>query len=650
MALANPQEVFFDAVSSALKPDPKLSVSNWANENIYLPQTDSSEPGKYRVERTPYLRAILDELGSNSRSQIITLMKGAQIGATTVGNIWLAFIIEHQPGPCLYVLPTLDTAKRTSKQRIQPMFDACPALEGLIADHKSKEASNSIMLKEFKGGILIFAGSNSAAGLRSMPARYLMLDELSAYEADIDDEGDPVELAKRRTATFKRHRKIFQPSTPTIKGLDRVEMEFEKSDKRFYHVPCPHCYDKAPITWKRVQWDKEKLEDGTEKHLPLTAHIICENCGCRIDEKHKTWMMDEANGAEWIATAKGEPFHVGFHINSLYSPVGWYSWSDAVSEFLAAKEKADQGDITLLKTWTNTVLGETWASKGTEIAPHHIWRRRENYPTDCEVPAEVLYVTAGVDVQIDRMEISVYGFGLGEECWAIEHRVIWGDPSDRTDPIYDKLDEVLFNTKYKHEQGHNISIGCTGIDTGFLATQLYDYIKTRQRQGVFAVKGDKGLEGIPIISTAKHRKTGRDKRPVKLFNIGTFETKRLIYGRLMLKNKGPGYIHYPIMEDYDAEFFDQLTAERIEEKLVKGFRKRYFVKKRPRNEALDCFVYAIGALHIANPRFENLGAYYEEHIEKETHSKEPQVNKKVINKNTRPRSRRGAPGFINSWK
>jgi len=650
VALADPKQIFFEATSAGLRPDEKLSVSEWARENIYLPQVDSAEPGKYRTDRTPYVREILDELGPKSRNQVITVMKGAQLGLTTVGNVWLSFIIGHAPGPALYVLPTLDTAKRTSKQRIQPMFDACPALEGKIADHKSKEASNSIMMKEFKGGILIFAGSNSAAGLRSMPARYLMLDELSAYEADIDDEGDPVELAKRRTATFKRHRKIFQPSTPTIKGLDRVEIEFEKSDKRYYYVPCPHCKDKAPLTWKRVKWDKEIQDDGTEKHLPQTAYMICENCGCKIEEKYKTWMMAEENGAEWIATAEGEPYHAGFHISSLYSPVGWYSWSDAVREFLLAKEKADQGDITLLKTWTNTVLGETWASKGTEIAPHHIWRRREHYPSECEVPEGVLYITAGVDVQADRMEISVYGFGLGEECWAIEHRVIWGDPSDRTDPIYDKLDDVLFNTKYTHQNGHNISIGCSGIDTGFLATQLYDYIKTRQKRGVFAVKGDKGQEGIPIVSTAKNRKTGRDKRPVRLFNIGTFETKRLIYGRLMLKNKGPGYIHYPVMEDYDAEFFEQLTAERIEEKLVKGFRKRYFVKKRPRNEALDCFVYAIGALHIANPKFDNLEAYYEEHIEKNPQSEESRVSNKVTTKRKTPRMRRGTPGFINSWK
>ncbi len=649
-------------MADGLTPDPKLSVSEWAEENIYLPAVDSAEPGKYNLERTPFNREILDELGYTSRAQIVTVMKGAQLGLTTLGNIFISYIIGHQPGPILYVLPTLDTAKRTSKQRLQPMFDACPAVKGLVADQKAKDASNSVMMKVFPGGILVFAGANSASGLRSMPARYLILDESSGYDSDIENEGDPSELAKQRTVTFNRNRKIFQPSTPTVKGLDRIEREFENSDKRYYNVPCPHCKEIAPIWFSsdtrygyEVKWDTTIDDDGVKTHHPESAHLICPACSGRIDEKHKTWMLQEKNGAKWIATAEGDKYHVGFHINSLYSPIGFYSWESAVSSFLEATRLAKMGDISKLKTFTNLILGETWYTKGTEISHSFIWNRREFY--NAEVPAGVLYITAGIDVQKNRIEATTYGWGANSEVWAIEHKVIHGDPSNRSDKIYDKLDNFIFDTTYQHENGYGMKINCAGIDTGFLATQLYDYIRTRQNKGVFALKGDAGAEGALIVSPAAKAKEGRAKRPVNLFRVGNFESKRLIYAKLMLKDRGPGYVHYPVRDEFDDNFFKQLTAERIEEKLVKGFRKRRFVlKPGQKNEALDTFMYALATLQIANPPFKSLEQQASVKMEtvKSTESKEEikiKDNKYPIQQR-RPKmrnSRRGKGGWTNNW-
>lgn len=613
----------FGIVSAAfavgLHPDIKMTTSEWSDTYRILPRSSANEPGKMRVARTPYMREPLDELSCLSRTETVTLMKGAQIGATEAGNSWVGSIIHHTPGPMLYVMPSLDLAKRTSKQRIAPMIDSCPALAELVVDRNTKDGGNSVFSKEFPGGILVLAGANSAAGLRSMPARYLFLDEMSAYEGDVDNEGDPVELAKRRTATFKRHRKIFQPSTPTVKGQCRIEAEFKKSDQRYYNIPCPHCKHLQIIRWANIKWDK--TEDG--EHLPLTAHLVCEQCGCRIEEHQKTWMMAEENGAKWIPTAIGEPNHKGYHLSSLYSPVGWFSWAEAVQLFLDANNAAKHGDTSLLKTWTNTIIGETWATAGSEINHHLIWKRREEYPDGIQVPMGGIFLTAGVDIQTDRIEATVYAWGEWEESWAIEHQVFWGDTSDKSSTCWKQLDDLLFNTKYKHESGHEVRIRATGIDTGFLTSTVYDYVKDRQNRGVFALKGDLGKEGAPIASSANKKTTGRDRRPVNLFMVGTFEAKRLIFGRLGLRTPtegqtSGGFIHYPVLEDFDEEFFEQLTAERIEEKWLAGRIKRHFVKTRQRNEALDCFVYAYAALTIYRP---NLNMFKEQLIGKEPEKK-----------------------------
>lgn len=636
------------AFAIGLRPDIKMTVSQWSDRYRVLPRASASEPGKMRISRVPYMREILDELSSMSRTTTVTLMKGVQVGATEGGNSWVGSIIHHTPGPILYVMPTLDLAKRTSRQRLQPMINACPELRGLIDDRNAKDSGNAMLSKEFEGGILVLAGANSAAGLRSMPARFLFMDEMSAYEGDIDGEGDPVELAKGRTATFKRHKKIFQPSTPKLKGQCRIEAEFNKSDQCYYNVPCPHCKELQVIRWANIKWDKS--EEG--KHLPETAHLVCTHCGCRIRETDKTWMFAEENGARWIPTAVGEKNHRGFHLSALYSPWGWFSWVEAVRLFLNATEAAKNGDTSLLKSWTNMVLGETWVTQGTEINHHKLWKRREEYPLGFEVPRGGAFLAAGVDVQQDRIEASVYAFGEWEESWAIEHRIFYGNPSDKADVCWKQLDDLLFSTTYRHESGHEVRIMVAGVDTGFLTSTVYDYIKDRQHRGVYALKGDFGKEGVPIISKANKKTTGRDKRPVNLFIVGTFEAKRLIFGRLSMARPEPGvaaggYIHYPILEDFDEEFFEQLTAERITEGFKNGRMKRQFENMRKRNEALDCAVYAYAALTIYRP---NLHKYCEQ-LNGSRVEQPAQVEQQVqmpVSRVQRPMTRR-KNGYLNGW-
>jgi phage terminase large subunit GpA-like protein len=294
-----------------LTPDPLLTVSEWSDRHRMLSSKASAEPGRWRTSRTPYLKAIMDCLSPTSPVERVVFMKAAQLGATEMGSNWIGYVIHHAPGPMMAVWPTVEMAKRNSKQRIDPLIEESSALAELIAPARSRDSGNTILAKEFRGGVLVMTGANSAVGLRSMPVRYLFLDEVDGYPLDVEGEGDAISLAEARTRTFAR-RKIFIVSTPTISGASAIEREYEASDQRRYFVPCPHCSHRQWLRFEQLRWDKGQ---------PETAAYICESCDTAIAEHHKTWMLEHGEWRAMITDGAGKT--AGFHLSSLYSPVGW---------------------------------------------------------------------------------------------------------------------------------------------------------------------------------------------------------------------------------------------------------------------------------------------------------------------------------------
>jgi phage terminase large subunit GpA-like protein len=334
---------------AGLAPGPTLTVSEWADRHRILSSRASSEAGPYRTARTPYMREIMDALGPGSVLRRIVFMKAAQIGATEAGNNWIGFCIHQVPGPFLAVQPTVDLAKRLSQQRLDPLIEESPELRERVAPSRSKDSGNTILAKRFPGGQLVLTGANSAVGLRSMPARWVFLDEVDAYPGDVDGEGDPIQLAEARTNSFGHRAKLFLASTPTLAGLSRIEREYELSDQRRYFVPCPHCGALQWLQFQRLRWDKGK---------PETAQYVCEHCEAAIEERFKTQMMAEEHGACWQATADEDTCDkaaaagiAGFHINALYSPLGWLSWAE-----IARKWEEAKGNEAAFKTLKNTIL------------------------------------------------------------------------------------------------------------------------------------------------------------------------------------------------------------------------------------------------------------------------------------------------------
>lgn len=577
---------FFDA----FKVPTRLTVTEWADAFRMLPSKGAAAPGKYRSSRTPYMREPMDSLSVSSPVEEVVLMAAAQTGKSESGNNWAGYIIDNAPGPMLLVQPTVDNAKRYSKQRISPMILEAPTLAAKVMDNRSREGGNTILEKEFPGGIMIMGGANSAAGLRSMPVKYLFADEISNWPADVDGEGDPLELAEARTTTFGRKRKIFKCSTPSIKHACRVESEFLKTDQRRYHVPCPHCGHKHVLQWSGFIIPKGA--DG--KHKPTEAYMACPECGGVINEHHKTDML---TGGEWIATApeNADATRRGYHISALYSPVGWKSWAKIARQWLEA-----QGNPTKLQAFVNNVLAETWEVKGDRVSDHEIAQRAEEYGAE-PLPDGVVLLTAGTDVQQDRLVTEVVGWGAGEESWSIEYIETYGNPD--LDDVWMLHDANVLTRVYTRADGVQLRVARCCIDTGGANTAaVYEAVKARQSAGVLL--GTKGMpgEGKPIIGNP----TRSNLAKIPLFPVGTFAAKDLVMGRLKLAEPGPGYCHFPTR--HRPGFFQELTAEEVRIKYSKGFPVREWVKIRPRNEALDCRVLATAALSSLNIRVDDLVA------------------------------------------
>ncbi|QLH39511.1 MAG: phage terminase large subunit family protein [Defluviicoccus sp.] len=584
-------DALLHAWRDGLTPDPDLTVSAWADRHRMLSPRGANEAGPWRTSRTPYLQELMDALSPRHPAQRVVFMKGSQLGASESGCNWIGFVIHHAPGPMLAVQPSVELAKRFSQQRIDPLIEESPALREKVAPARARDSGNTVLSKEFPGGILVMTGANSAVGLRSMPVRYLFLDEVDAYPPSADDEGDPVALAEARTRTFSWRRKVFLASTPTIKGLLRIEREFEASDQRRYFVPCPHCGQDQWLKFARLRW---------ETGQPETAAYVCEGCEQPIAEHHKTRMLA---AGEWRPTATpADPLSIGFHLSSLYSPVGWLSW-----ERIARDWEACQSSDEAKRSFINTVLGETWAETGEAPDWLRLYERREDFVRGT-VPPGGLFLTAGADVQKDRIEISVWAWGRGLESWLVDHLVIEGGPGEAA--TWAQVSTLLGET-WPHVSGVRLGLARLGIDTGYEAPAVYAWARRQGWGQVLPVKGAEGFNrSAPVLGPTHVDATEggvKIKRGARLWTVAVATFKSETYR--FLRSAAPtgeqptdrypaGYIHLP--RGVDAEWVKQLVAEQlVTVKTRRGFTRLEWQKLRERNEALDCRVYARAAAWIA---------------------------------------------------
>lgn len=580
----------------------RTDVTTWAEQSIILSAKDSAEPGPYRATRTPYAREPMDALSQHSAVEEVVLMWGAQTGKTRIGSNWLGYLVDTNPGPVMIVQPTIDMAKRYSRQRLAPMIEESPALRRKVRENRSRDDANTTLLKEFAGGFMAVAGANSAAGLRSMPVRDLFLDEIDGYPLDVDGEGDPIKLAEARQSTFARRKRLLT-STPTTKDFSRIEARYLASDRCRYHVPCPHCQELQPLDWGTdkphgIKWDR----DAEGHALPDTVRYVCRACGAEIREHHKPGML---TGGRWVAANPGAVAGRvrGFQLSSLYSPLGWLSWATLVAEWETAIAAARTGDISLLRVFVNTRLAETFEEQGDRADEHALRKRAADIPLR-QVTWGHFVMTAGVDTQGDRLEAYAWAWGRGLERQLVDRAVFYGDPSlAESEPgsPWARLTEWR-RTPMLHASGKPVPLLAVMIDSGGHHTHaVYAYARAHQHAHVYAVKG-MSQAGKAILGKATDQDVNwrgqKMKHGVKLFPIGSDTAKAEIYARLRTEQPGPGYVH--LSRHLPPEVFEQLTSERLVTKYVKGRPKLEWVKPAGRrNEALDCAVYALAGAHLA---------------------------------------------------
>jgi phage terminase large subunit GpA-like protein len=567
-----------NAAWKAFKPPEKLTLSEWADRYAFLSAESSAEGGRWHT--LPYQKGIMDAI-TDPKVEQVTVMKSARVGYSKILNHTIAFHIHQDPCPIMLVQPTIEDAQGYSKEEIAPMLRDTPCLRGLVSESKAKDGANTILQKQFPGGTLSMVGANSPRGFRRVSRRVVLFDEVDGYPLSAGAEGDQIKLGIRRTEYYW-NRTIVAGSTPTVKDFSRVERMFLQTDQRRYFVPCPDCGHMQYLKWPNIKW-----RDGD----PETASYCCEKCGVWIPHSKKRWMVERG---EWRPTAPGNGKHVGFHIWAAYSYSPNATWPNLVEEFLDAKNDAEQ-----LKTFVNTVLGETWEDEyASKIGADSLLERAADEEYEQYVPpVGALALTIGCDVQDDRLSLSVWGWGREEEGWLIDRVKIYGSPS--RPEVWKQLDEIL-QKPYVNEAGEEMKVLCCAIDSGGHHTQeVYQYSRERAAMGVIAIKGmsQKGKPPLGKASKVDVDYKGRAlKKGAQLFPVGVDTVKSLLFGRLKHNEPGPGYLHF--FPTIGADYFEELTAEKQILRFRNGYPERVWVKKsQSPNEALDEMNYAYAALH-----------------------------------------------------
>lgn len=576
---------------AAWRPPKKLTLSEWADAHAYLSAESSAQEGRWRT--LPYQKGLMDAM-TDPAIEMVVFQKSARVGYTKCLNNLVGYHIHQDPCPIMLVQPTDSDAEGYSKEEIAPMLRDTPVLRGLVAEVKSRDSNNTILNKSFPGGVLSLVGANSPRGFRRVSRRVVLFDEVDGYPPSAGSEGDQIKLGIRRSE-FYWNRKIVAGSTPTTKESSRIERMFLESDQRRYFVPCPHCGAFQYLKWPNIKWPEGN---------PWAAYYECEHCQEAIEHSAKYEMIQRG---EWRATAEpARPGLAGFHIWAAYSYSPNATWGQLAAEFVEAKDNPE-----LLKTFVNTALGETWEeSYSAKLDAEGIAARAEAYDL-LTVPDGGLVVTAGVDVQDDRIEIVQRAWGVGEESWLVNRAVIYGDPSKSE--LWDQALNVL-NMEFKHATGGRLKTYAAVVDSGGHFThEVYAFARQHRARHILAGKG-MSTPGKPALGKPTKQDINIRQQVIKkgaqLWPIGTDTIKSLIYGRLRRATAGAGAYHWPL--GLPPEYFSQLTAEKQATRYIRGFPVKVWVKKdSDRNEALDCEVYCYAAMQYVYTRH-NRATFWEQ--------------------------------------
>ncbi len=574
------------AFAAGLRPEPDMTVSEWA-DRYRIVGKPSPEPGPWRTDRVPYMREIMDSLSPSSPVQVEVLMKAAQGAGTEAALNAMGCWMHKYADSMMLVQPTVGTAKKFVRTRLDKMIEVTPALREIVAPARSRDSSNTMALKEFSGCNLIITGANSANDLRSNPVRYGIGDEVDGWPFDLDGEGDPTELFYQRLAAYG-NMKLFLLSTPTLEDVSHIFRWFLRGDQRLFFVPCPLCDHFQPLVW-----GADRAKDGRPGGLrwakgdPESVRYQCESCGDGFEEWRKVATLQRG---EWVPQSPGTGRGLirSHKVNALYYPYGWpgSAWVN-----LAAKWETDHTDPVKRKAFINLKLAEPYRDPTEAKADAStLMARRETYGP--ELPAGGCVLTAGADIQADRIEAEKVLWGPGEESWSIEYRVFPGNTAQLSSSCWSDLDSWLAEEMLS-ELGVSLTVRAACIDSRYNKQIVTQFCAERRGRRIWNINGTAGNKPIWAQKARKQRGKYPPAHPV-----GVDAAKEAIYARLRMTEPGPGFCHFPVHGQYSLDYFEMLTSEvRVPDYSgpipVYQWKKR---KESQRNEALDARVYAYAAV------------------------------------------------------
>ena len=640
-------------VRATWAPPPKISTVDWANKYRYLAAESSALPGKYSSDLTPWVPGMLDALDDPAVWKVVC-MKSAQVAWTDgVLNNWIGRNIDLDPSPIVGMFAKESAAKEYTDEKFRPMVEVTPRLSHKLDVRTSRKDGNRALFKKFPGGFIKLVGSNSPSNVKSTPAPRVFVEEPDDAAINVGKQGDSIKLLEERTKTYHRRKVVFG-GTPAVKGLSTIEANYQVSDQRKFFIPCHECGESHVMAWDNVVYDaeSERHHEIYGRALPETAAYTCPHCGVLWDDDEKNRNVKRG---EWRATAEFRGV-AGFHISELYSPFPGSRMTRMVERYLEAQHALDQGDDTEMIVFINACLGLPYEYQSDAPDTDALKAKALDYAENT-VPTGGLILTAGVDVQHDRLAIVLRAWARDEESFLVYWGEIYGNTIDKKDPVWDGLDKIIFGT-YEHADGMALRVTTTSIDSsdGTTSDAVYSYVRGRQGRGVMAVKGasqDYGSREIfakpkQSIDTRGRRNTKASKYGLLPYIVGTHKAKDLLAGRMKLAGEGAGRMHW--YEDVRTDYYDQLTGEvKAPHRTLRG--KRVWQQKSGcAVEAWDCEVYALHSsraarVHLMKPhQWDALeqqlkqADLFTEAAETEEHEQQP------------PPSKRRKGGFATNWR
>jgi phage terminase large subunit GpA-like protein len=579
------KNLFQKSFSNGLKPTTKMTVSEWADTYRQLP-ADAAEPGRWRTARVPYMKDVMDAFTQDEVHRV-AVKSAAQVSKTECLLNVVGRYVHLDPCAIMIVQPTLDMAQDFSKSRLSKMIDDTAVLTPLFAGNgKSRNAEQTILSKFFTGGRIVLQGANSAAGLASRPIRLLLCDEVDRFPNTASgNEGDPIDLAAKRQTTYWNYKTgLF--STPTQEDASRIDIEYNAGTCEEWQHKCPNCGEYHFLDFRQMVVDfEEKFDERKNKKTVIVNSVKwrCPDCGFLFDE------LQMKNAPQKYIAKNPEAIKNGvrsFHICGFSST--WLSWNLIMREWLEAR-----GDPAREMVVYNTRFGLSYKLAGEYSDENIFLNRRENYPA--ELPEKVLLLTAGVDVQANRLEYEICGWSFSEECFGISRGIIRGAPNENA--TWQALDAVL-DREYKFANGTSLKVARAFIDSGYSTKTVYSYCQQRRDKGRYAIKGS-GAIGIPILYKYTHPKG----YGIILTVLGVNDGKQEIMSRLGIDKAGAQYFHFPkddefLKRGYDTVYFKQLLAEHKVIRKSGGLINITWepITSHARNESLDVRVYAFAAM------------------------------------------------------